>query len=331
MDIRPIEAFCSYSHKDERLRVMLDRHLTALKREGLLTSWYDRQIGAGSEWRGEIDRHLENARIILLLISPHFLASDYCVNVEMRRAMERHETGQAVVIPIFLSPSAWRGMPFGELQGLPRGAKPVTRWADRNRALANVADGLRDTIKHLPRRRSTRARVDSRNASAYYMDGMKSLEQRDYPGAVAAFDRALARERSRSGWKAWEYYHRGLAQYFMDDLDAAIVDWNHSIRLFPRNAFAFRQRANAYAQKNDRQHALADYRRAIALAPEVAKAYYNRGLLYQQFGDRKEALRDLKTAIRVGQDPEVERDARRAMEMMGEGPKPRAATRRARR
>src|SRR3954470_1358357 len=87
----PVEVFFSYSHKDESLRKRLEEHLSILRRQGIISGWHDRMIGAGQEWKGEIDRRLDSARIILLLISPSFLASDYCYDVEMKRALERHD------------------------------------------------------------------------------------------------------------------------------------------------------------------------------------------------------------------------------------------------
>src|SRR5512135_1983553 len=74
----PIEVFVSYSHRDDDLREELLRHLSILRRQGVIAGWHDRLIGAGTEWRGQIDAHLDSARIILLLVSANFLASDYC-------------------------------------------------------------------------------------------------------------------------------------------------------------------------------------------------------------------------------------------------------------
>src|SRR3954447_7241910 len=89
----PISLFYSYSHKDEALRDELETHLSLLRRQGVISGWHDRRIAAGTEWAGQIDRHLEAADVILLLVSAGFLASDYCYDIEMRRALERHVAG----------------------------------------------------------------------------------------------------------------------------------------------------------------------------------------------------------------------------------------------
>ena len=139
---RAIEVFFSYSHKDEKLRDQLEKHLIILKRQGLISDWYDRRIGAGKEWRGQIDIHLNTAGLILLLTSADFLASDYCYDVEMTRAMKRHEAGEALVIPVILRACNWKGSPFGKLQALPKNAKPVTSWKNRDEAFYDVAKGI---------------------------------------------------------------------------------------------------------------------------------------------------------------------------------------------
>src|SRR2546421_2433710 len=87
----PLSVFISYAHEDEPWRERLEAHLSLLRRQGLIANWHDRQILAGEEWSQEIDEHLEAASIILLLISPDFLASDYCYEIEMQRALERHQ------------------------------------------------------------------------------------------------------------------------------------------------------------------------------------------------------------------------------------------------
>ena len=85
----PIRVFYSYSHKDEKLRDQLQDHLSLLRRQGVISGWHDRRVGAGDEWRGAIDKNLEESDIVLLLVSPSFLSSDYCYDAEIMRAIER--------------------------------------------------------------------------------------------------------------------------------------------------------------------------------------------------------------------------------------------------
>ncbi len=141
--------FFSYSHKDEGLRDEFETHLKLLQRQGLISTWHDRRILSGSEWDREIDRHLERAKIILLLISADFIASDYCWENEVKRALERHESGEATVVPILLRSCDWKSAPFGKLQGLPKDMTPITTWKDRDAAWTDVATGIRAIVEKL--------------------------------------------------------------------------------------------------------------------------------------------------------------------------------------
>ncbi|MGA7498026.1 MAG: toll/interleukin-1 receptor domain-containing protein [Isosphaeraceae bacterium] len=144
-----IRLFYSYSHKDEELRKELEEHLSLLRRQGVISGWHDRMIGAGEEWKGQLDKNLEEAQIILLLISPSFLASDYCYDIETKRALERHDKDEATVIPVLLRPVDWEGAPFFRLQGLPIDLRPVTTWTNRDEAFMNIAQGIRRAIERM--------------------------------------------------------------------------------------------------------------------------------------------------------------------------------------
>ncbi len=145
----PIDVFISYSHKDDELLEEFVTHLANLKHQGKITAWYDRAIEAGEEWEAQIKGQLESARIILLLISPPFMGSNYCYDIEMQRAIARHNQGTARVIPIILRPCDWKDSPFSKLQVLPKDAKPVTQWSDRDTAFLNVVEGIRKAVNSL--------------------------------------------------------------------------------------------------------------------------------------------------------------------------------------
>src|SRR6266581_650642 len=145
----PVEVFYSYAHEDASWLNELEKHLSLLRRQGLLTAWHDRHILPGADWAQAIDEHLERASVILLLISADFLASDYCYGIEMQRALERHQAKEARVIPILLRPVDWDKAPFAHLQALPSGAIPITTWRNRDAAFTYVAAGIRRVIEDL--------------------------------------------------------------------------------------------------------------------------------------------------------------------------------------
>lgn len=140
------KVFMSYSHKDESLRDELETHLSLLKREGVISTWHDRKILAGDEFESEIDENIEDSDIILLLISPYFIASDYCYDIEMKRALERHKNGDSRVIPIILEHCDWHPAPFGKLLALPKDGNPVTEYPNQNKAFTEIAKGIRRVI-----------------------------------------------------------------------------------------------------------------------------------------------------------------------------------------
>lgn len=144
-----VEIFYSYAHADRVLRDELEKHLSVLKRQGFISNWHDRLIQPGADWENEIDNHLATSHIILLLVSSDFLASDYCYGVEMSRAMQRHYTGEARVVPIILRPAYWQHTPFSRLQALPTDGKPITQWKDIDLAFVDIVTGLREIIKNV--------------------------------------------------------------------------------------------------------------------------------------------------------------------------------------
>src|SRR5579884_1340922 len=146
----PVQIFFCYAREDEPLLKKLKSHLRPLQRQGLIDVWHDRDISAGTEWEHEISRHLDTADIILLLVSPDFMDSDYCYGVEMKQAMERHDKGEVRVIPVILRHVYWQGV-LGRLQALPTDGKPVTDpfWHTLDIAFYSVIEGIQRVVDQL--------------------------------------------------------------------------------------------------------------------------------------------------------------------------------------
>jgi len=138
--------FFSYSHRDEELRDELETHLSMLKRDGSIEAWHDRRIQPGEDFAREIDANLESADVVLLLVSSYFLDSDYCYEIEMKRALERHERGEARVIPVILRPCDWHAAPFGHLLAIPKDGKPITQYPDLHEGFAEVVKAIRAAL-----------------------------------------------------------------------------------------------------------------------------------------------------------------------------------------
>lgn len=144
---RPRRLFISYSHRDEELRDDLVKHLTSLKREGLIEIWHDRDLTPGTNIDDAISDRLASADIVLILVSPDFIASEYCYSTEMRKAMGRFSWGECLVVPIILRPVDWHNTPFAKLLALPTDGKPITMWDNRDQAFTQVVDGIRRLVQ----------------------------------------------------------------------------------------------------------------------------------------------------------------------------------------
>ena len=144
-----LNLFISYSHEDEIHREKLVTHLSTLRRNGDIKDWHDRKITAGEEWKGQIDKNLKKAEIILFLVSSDFIASDYCYDVEAKAALEMHEEGKAKVVPVILRHCDWKQTPFAKLQALPYEAEPVSSWSDNDKAWLNIVTSIKVGIQEI--------------------------------------------------------------------------------------------------------------------------------------------------------------------------------------
>ena len=176
-----IDILCCYARKDQDLLENLKTHLMPLQRQGSITLWSDTNINAGDVWEKELHQHLDSAHIVLLLISADFIASDYAYSKEMTRALERHEQGDVRVIPIILRRTLWQNAPFAKLQVLPRDAKPVVNWQDKDEAFYDIAEQISLVVKEL------QVQQILREAQLLY-------EKQNYEGALILYDQVIQQD-----------------------------------------------------------------------------------------------------------------------------------------
>jgi 5'-deoxynucleotidase YfbR-like HD superfamily hydrolase len=174
-----VEIFFSYALEDEDLRNKLVKHLSLLERQGVIKAWHDRNITAGEEWKNAINSHLESANIILLLVSADFLASDYCYDIELKRALERHESNEARVIPVILRSVDWHGSTFGKLAALPSDSKAITSWENEDEAFTDVVQGLSRVIKKVEKLKAFVEGESSSSTSSEKLRHEEILEEFD--------------------------------------------------------------------------------------------------------------------------------------------------------
>lgn len=212
-----MRAFISYSHRDSEALERLHVHLAGLRRDNLIFEWYDREILAGDVLDDQISQELEQADLFLLLVSPDFIASDYCVDKELGRALERHEAGTARVIPIIVEPCDWASMSsLHRLKALPHDAKPLSEWANANTAYLNVVQEIRRVCEEArPKERQAEQPVtkeDTSNTSRYRI-------QRDFDD----IDRSEFRDAAFEVTK--DYFERAISEInTIDGLKGRLVD-----------------------------------------------------------------------------------------------------------
>lgn len=164
----PISVFYSYSHKDKSYQGKLKTHLSVMRRQGFISEFSDQDIMPGQVWTDEINKHLKTADVILLLVSPDFMESDYCYTMEMEYAIQRHENGEAYIIPIILRPCDWKHSPLGKFQALPYRAKPVVRWTPQDEAFNDIAQGIRKVVNNLRKRKgATKVTLKEENSISF--------------------------------------------------------------------------------------------------------------------------------------------------------------------
>ncbi|WP_437519950.1 protein kinase [Sorangium sp. So ce726] len=153
----PVAIFISYAPEDEALLIELENSLALMQRNGMIRTWHRGRINAGEDRAAAVAIQLKAAQVLLLLVSRDYLASDDCYDVEVARAIERHHTGQALVIPIILRACDWTGAPFRKIEVLPRGGKPIASWPNRDEAWAHVVQAIREATNKLGRATSSTA------------------------------------------------------------------------------------------------------------------------------------------------------------------------------
>jgi len=141
--------FISYSREDVNIvESKLIRSLRNLERHDKIIIWYDKKLQAGDEWDPEIKKQLQEANIILFIVSLDFIANDYIWDVEIKNAIERHNNIKTTVIPIILSPCDWAGnaTPFSKLQVVPTKGKPITTFENQDEAWLEVLQAIKKVI-----------------------------------------------------------------------------------------------------------------------------------------------------------------------------------------
>ncbi|MBW4517458.1 MAG: tetratricopeptide repeat protein [Timaviella obliquedivisa GSE-PSE-MK23-08B] len=313
MERQPIEVFFSYSREDKPLRDKLEVHLSGLKRQGVISSWHDREIVAGSEWEEEIDRHMRTADVILLLISPAFVASRYCYEIELPDAMARHEAEEACVVPILLQEVVgWQKLPFAKLQVYPSGGTPLADWRPQRKAFENVVEGIEKAVKELLAKRQEQDRLKAEKLRQEQEERKRCEEQeRLRAEQVRLKEKAQARQEERKRQEAQakqgererqEAQEREERRAQLEDelletfesLKSSVLEFAFELESFykRRPLFGFMTAAIGVFLVVS----------AFSSSPRTAESFFNRGLEKQNQKEGQAAIADFDEAIRLKPD-----------------------------
>jgi tetratricopeptide (TPR) repeat protein len=315
----PLRVFLSYSHRDEKLCERFLVHLSQLHREGLIEQWHDRRIAPGSGWAGTIDDALNSADIVILLVSPDFLASDYCNDVEMTHALERSQKGEARLVPVILKPCDWQTSRFAGFQALPKDGKPAVDWNTLDHGFDNAVKGLRRLILELRgpaplgarvlreavRRRPWRwAGVAALAVFAIVLSTLWSAAQRHLrqgtdllnEGRYADARPALERAKSLNPFSTMASC--GLKAIELDSNRADEQRLDEAVREFPTCAYLKVLRGDRKYFRGELPGALADYGEAVRREPRLAEAHFNLGRILDRQDKPDSALTEYQLAVK---------------------------------
>lgn len=276
-----IKLFYCYAREDKELRDELEKHLSILKRRYGLRSWHDREILAGDNWQEAINLHLDDAHLILLLISPDFMVSEYCYGKEMQRAFERQREGTCRIIPIILRPTYWEDELFSQLQILPTDAVPVTSWPHRDLAFLNIAKEMSLVFKDLL--------ISLKTKKDWLDEGIAFYALKRYDDALAAFEQALHLD----SCYVEAYQEKGTTLHNLERYEEALAAFEEAIHLDE-------QRLVPYVLKGHTLNALRRYEEALNLFEGIIQrdhnqvaAYIGRDKALQQLGISQKAFEKL--------------------------------------
>lgn len=148
---KSINVFIAYSRKDKEFKDRIYKHLSVLERNKMIKNWYDGLISPGQEWDKKVSEALKKSKIVLLLISANFIASDYCFDRELKKALKRHKSGKSVVIPIILRKCLWKDTPIGNLQVVPKDGIPIDNpiWHNEDEGYYDVVSKIKGVAQNI--------------------------------------------------------------------------------------------------------------------------------------------------------------------------------------
>ena len=197
-----IKVFIAYAREDQKVLEQLRKQLSVLENKKLVKVWYDGMIQIGKDWDKEIKEQLEDAEIVVLLISSDFMASEYARGIEMERALEKHQAGTARVFPVIVRDCMWEEEKIATIQVLPEGGKPIQseHWRYWDTPLKQVVKAISKAANEIKATRVAEGNLPypttgSVNKNALYIAFVKKANQQyaqqKWQQAAEKYEKAL--------------------------------------------------------------------------------------------------------------------------------------------
>ncbi|GHO98461.1 hypothetical protein KSF_085090 [Reticulibacter mediterranei] len=284
----PVQIVYCYARKDSSLREELEEHLEFILRSGIAISWHDRKIRAGEDWQKAINNHLDQADLILLLISPSFMRSDYCYGIELQQALERQEWGLASVIPIILRPVVWQTTPLGRLQALPRDGKPVVLWGSQDEAFTQIAQEIYNVI--------LQQLSEDRHQKEYWMRvGHSQFQSQEYSEALYSYQQAYQIDPANSLLLG----RIGEIHAEAGNYDEALAIFESILQLLPDNEKAWQRKAEMLLHLQRYEEALTCYQLILSHFQVTHPSLCGKGLALFALRRYSDALSAYDDAIAI--------------------------------
>ncbi len=281
-----IRLFYCYASEDSALRARLETHLQSSTQHRFLLHWHDGMTNAGEEREKAVDIHIDNADLILLLISPDFLASDYC-SKQTQRALERSEMGLCDVIRVILRPTDWKDAPFSHLQVLPENAKAVTSWRNRDEAFENIAQNIRGIIK----RKMKFLKVKEE----WLSEGHAFIKLKYFDKALRAYEQAVLLDPEDNSAQIYKSYALSKLGRYAEALELC----ERVMRLTPSYAFAYTNKGYALDGLKRYEEAIDSCKFALDLDPDDAMAHNNMGYALHHLCRYQESIEAFECAVKL--------------------------------
>ena len=301
-----VKVFYCYAREDKLLRDELEKYLGNLRKQNHITSWSDYEINGGKEWTEEIDLKLNAADIILILISPSFMHSEYYYEAEMKRAMQRLNTKDSYVIDIILHPINWEDALISKLQILPDGEKPITIRLNRDEAFYDIARGIgkviNETLKEQWLKESRNFRITNKFEEA--LTAIEKAISLDPKCIQAYVEKGIIYRKKPC--KPFEWTDDYIGDYdetiALANFNEAIASFEKVIQLDSTYAQAYYEMATTYYNKKEYQKALVSIDKFIELGPSNSTTYLRRGLCLNKLERLVEAIGAYEIAIQLDPD-----------------------------